>query len=200
MVLQGSKEEETEPMETSPKKPLHNFTFPFLKWGAKGDRHSSRSNHSTRNPPTASQPQPIICDYPKKEEEGIDVLREKPALDLKAATQTTKDAIFRDFEKQEQQTKPPLTVTSVRIDGAVNVSSTSTTTNTDINIINNNNNDNNTERPKLSVQLSRKEIEDDYMVLVGHGPPEKPEERPKAVQKHLDVSCILLYATLLCFL
>jgi hypothetical protein len=46
------------------------------------------------------------------------------------------------------------------------------------------------ERPKFSVQLLRKEIEEDCMALMGRGPRQRPTKRPKNVQKQLDVSCM----------
>ncbi|KAK6931523.1 Protein of unknown function DUF1639 [Dillenia turbinata] len=42
------------------------------------------------------------------------------------------------------------------------------------------------ERPKFSVSLSRKEIEEDFKVMLGQRPPRRPKKRPRAVQKQLD--------------
>lgn len=44
------------------------------------------------------------------------------------------------------------------------------------------------ERPKLVLTLSKKEIEDDYMEIMGHRPPRRPKKRPRNVQKQVDVS------------
>lgn len=44
------------------------------------------------------------------------------------------------------------------------------------------------ERPKFSVSLTKKEIEEDFMVLFNHRPPRRPKKRPRAVQKQLDVT------------
>lgn len=44
------------------------------------------------------------------------------------------------------------------------------------------------ERPKFSVSLSKKEIEEDFMEMVGHRPPRRPKKRHRNVQKDLDVS------------
>ncbi|KAK8659584.1 hypothetical protein V6N13_029783 [Hibiscus sabdariffa] len=41
-------------------------------------------------------------------------------------------------------------------------------------------------RPKFSVPLSKKEIEDDFMAMVGHRPPRRPKKRARNVQKQLD--------------
>ncbi|KAL9317148.1 hypothetical protein ACSQ67_013665 [Phaseolus vulgaris] len=43
------------------------------------------------------------------------------------------------------------------------------------------------ERPaKFSMTLTKKEIEDDFMNLVGHRPPRRPKKRPRNAQKQLD--------------
>ncbi|XP_038997302.1 uncharacterized protein LOC120122141 [Hibiscus syriacus] len=41
-------------------------------------------------------------------------------------------------------------------------------------------------RPKFSVALSKKEIEEDFMTMVGHRPPRRPKKRTRNVQKQLD--------------
>ncbi|CDY42113.1 BnaA09g28470D [Brassica napus] len=41
-------------------------------------------------------------------------------------------------------------------------------------------------RPKFFVKLSKKEIEEDFMAVVGHRPPRRPKKRPRTVQKKLD--------------
>lgn len=47
------------------------------------------------------------------------------------------------------------------------------------------------ERRKLTVALSRREIEEDYYAILGERPPRRPKKRPKIVQKDLDVSISL---------
>ncbi|KAL2546412.1 hypothetical protein Fot_15645 [Forsythia ovata] len=42
------------------------------------------------------------------------------------------------------------------------------------------------ERAKFSVPLLRREIEEDFMAMVGHRPPRRPKKRAKIVQKELD--------------
>ncbi|XP_022726221.1 uncharacterized protein LOC111282421 [Durio zibethinus] len=41
-------------------------------------------------------------------------------------------------------------------------------------------------RPKFSVSLSKKEIEEDFMVMAGHRPLRRPKKRARYVQKQLD--------------
>ncbi|XP_054825474.1 uncharacterized protein LOC129323002 [Prosopis cineraria] len=45
----------------------------------------------------------------------------------------------------------------------------------------------NPERPKFSLPLLKREIEEDYVGMVGHRPPRRPKKRPRNVQKDLDV-------------
>ncbi|KAJ1398312.1 hypothetical protein SESBI_31152 [Sesbania bispinosa] len=42
------------------------------------------------------------------------------------------------------------------------------------------------EKVKLVVELSNKEVEEDFMKMLGNKPLRKPNRRPKIVQKHLD--------------
>ncbi|KAL7589081.1 hypothetical protein Lser_V15G37119 [Lactuca serriola] len=42
------------------------------------------------------------------------------------------------------------------------------------------------DRPKFSISLSRRELEDDFMAMAGRRLPRKPKKRPRIVQKQLD--------------
>ncbi|KAI3516731.1 hypothetical protein L1887_15723 [Cichorium endivia] len=42
------------------------------------------------------------------------------------------------------------------------------------------------DRPKFSIPLSRRELEDDFMAMAGRRLPRKPKKRPRTVQKQLD--------------
>ncbi|KAG8382877.1 hypothetical protein BUALT_Bualt05G0125000 [Buddleja alternifolia] len=46
------------------------------------------------------------------------------------------------------------------------------------------------ERAKFSVPLSKKEIEEDFMAMVGHRPPRRPKKRARTIQKQIDVMWI----------
>lgn len=41
-------------------------------------------------------------------------------------------------------------------------------------------------KQKFPITLSRKEIEEDYLIMTGSKPPRKPKKRTKTVQKKLD--------------
>lgn len=45
----------------------------------------------------------------------------------------------------------------------------------------------NKERPKFSVSLSKKEIEEDFAAMAGTRPPRRPKKRSRPLQKQLDV-------------
>ncbi|XP_048429034.1 uncharacterized protein LOC103947114 [Pyrus x bretschneideri] len=42
------------------------------------------------------------------------------------------------------------------------------------------------EKPKFSLTLTKKEIEEDFMKMLGHRPPRRPKRRPRNAQKQLD--------------
>lgn len=44
------------------------------------------------------------------------------------------------------------------------------------------------EKVKFSLTLTKKEIEEDFMKMVGHRPPRRPKKRPRNVQRQMDVS------------
>jgi hypothetical protein len=184
------------------------------------DRRSSKSNsnESTRTPnqPIVSRKRKRFVfggggndhhHHHRDDEEGIAVVREKLMHDLKTATDRMKDAILREECEEETETLKswnlrlrnkeikavPLTTTAIvkrdfcspaKIDGGadnrVHVASR----------LRRNINSNKTERPKFSVQLSRKEIDEDFMAILGRQPRQRPTKRPKLVQKQLSVSSI----------
>ncbi|CAK8537335.1 unnamed protein product [Lathyrus sativus] len=197
-------------------KPLHNFNLPFLKWGTQrhlrcsyatikdgagpstsADRRSSRpnSNESTATPNQSSGSEKRVV-IGNDEEEGIAAVREKLTHDLKNHADRIKDTILREEQEETEtlkswkhrtrqiQSKPPVHSdhakrdfpSPAKIDGGVNVASR----------LRRNINTNKTERPKFSVQLSRKEIDEDFMAMVGRQPRQRPTKRPKVVQKQLN--------------
>nr|XP_018461388.1 PREDICTED: uncharacterized protein LOC108832397 [Raphanus sativus] len=46
----------------------------------------------------------------------------------------------------------------------------------------------NCEGAKFMSTLSKKEMEDDYMTMMGHRPPRRPKKRPRTLQKQIDAS------------
>ncbi|KAL2347593.1 hypothetical protein Fmac_001593 [Flemingia macrophylla] len=181
MVMRGS-EQQPRPnfMAPSPKgsNPLHSSSFPFLNWGKNrrirsaatgcdgGDHRSSASNsdESTATPSKESvEKQPHGGD-----EDGIAVRRRScEALESEKEKSEGRGSGAR---RQRRNQSPP-----VRHDGASRLPQLRSASEK-------------TEKVKFSLQLSKKEIEEDFMAMLGHLPPRRPNKRPKHVQKQLDVS------------
>ncbi|KAL3824093.1 hypothetical protein ACJIZ3_020122 [Penstemon smallii] len=177
------------------KPPLHNFTMPCdLRWGnqrflrcMKVNNNNNSSDHHRRTTARIEReknPYPngsSIRVGPPAESNGIAAVREKVMLDLQTAADKMKNAIFKDgVEKGEvleaEGDRPwnlrtrRAAVTNVKVDlwrpspeMAEKI-----------------------ERAKFSVALSKREIEEDFMGVVGHRPPRRPKKRAKIIQKQLD--------------
>jgi len=208
MVLRDIEEEDkdTEPMSRCPKrrKPLHNFTLPLPNWGTQ--RNFTCSNDastsadrcfSLSNSHQSTERRQVV--------EGIAVVGEKLLHELKNDSDRMKEVIFGEESetleswnmkmKQKRVFKPPITssgnakrdfTSPARIDDAAG----DTFVDHVLLRLRSNIKSNKIERPKFSVQLLRKEIEEDCMVLMGRGPRQRPTKRPRNVQKQLDVSCM----------
>ncbi|KAK7306920.1 hypothetical protein VNO77_39549 [Canavalia gladiata] len=106
--------------------------------------------------------------------------REKLILDLKTEIDGTKNVILSDGEKRdEKKTATPWNLrkhncSSIgRPDASVKLQQIRSSSGK-------------TETVKFSVQLSKTEIEDDFMKMLGQKPPRKPKKWPRDVQNHLD--------------
>ncbi|PNX72340.1 hypothetical protein L195_g028230 [Trifolium pratense] len=156
--------------------------------GGGGDHHHHHHHHHDRD---------------HDDEEGIAVVREKLMHDLKTATDRMKDAILREECEETETLKSwnlrlrqkeikaaPVTTAAIvkrdfcspaKIDGGadnrVNVASR---------LRRNINSNKKTERPKFSVQLSKKEIDEDFMAILGRQSRHRPTKRPKLVQKQIN--------------
>ena len=51
------------------------------------------------------------------------------------------------------------------------------------------------EKAEVRVSLSKQEIENDFLAMVGTKPPERPQKRPRIVQRQLDVSLLQGFST-----
>ncbi|XP_004497073.1 uncharacterized protein [Cicer arietinum] len=216
MVFPGSGEEEESMATNSERvKPLHNFMLPCLKWGNQrhlrcmkipsddGDRQSP-SNAPTREIESSlnnarmriTSKQRIIGD------DGIDAVREKLMLDLKTEADRMKDAILRkeeenDDEVEERSVAPAAagertwnlrtrrggageSGKGLKIDEKKPNGSPSRNVNGGVKLRGS------PDKVKFSLTLTKKEIEEDFMKMVGHRPPRRPKKRPRNVQKQLD--------------
>ncbi|GMI87840.1 hypothetical protein like AT1G25370 [Hibiscus trionum] len=127
--------------------------------------------------------------------EGIGEVREKIMKDLKTAADNLMGAAFSDEvsdedefketirkvkekEKEESPARPWNLRTRRPVgEGANNIYSSPSVASSA---------DKKRPRPKFSVPLSKKEIEQDFMVMTGRRPPSRPKKRARHVQKQLD--------------
>ncbi|TKY50850.1 hypothetical protein E2542_SST22356 [Spatholobus suberectus] len=139
-------------------------------------------------------------------DEGIDAVREKLMLDLKTEADRMKDAILgkevaeeNDVAMEDAPPPPPEEpVTGARTwnlrtrrapvvgdKGGAGSSSSPSPLRTHAGKLRGS--PEKEERPvKFSLTLTKKEIEEDFMKMVGHRPPRRPKRRPRNVQKQLD--------------
>ncbi|XP_031248185.1 uncharacterized protein LOC116105962 [Pistacia vera] len=150
----------------------------------------------------------------ESEEEGIDAVREKIINDLKTAADKMKDKILREeveLEDEEEESSPAAAAVVVAapwnlrtrraackappIGGAAagkgfrieeKKSNSSPIGSDAVGAKSPRLKEVKKERVKFAVNLTRKEIEEDFMELVGHRPPRRPKKRPRNVQKQLD--------------
>ncbi|TKY69340.1 heat shock cognate 70 kDa protein [Spatholobus suberectus] len=133
------------------------------------------------------------------DEDGIAVVRQKLILDLKTEADRMKDAILRN---EEEAVRPwNLRKRRAKVEAPVHAGDGRKVSKTDDKKRNHSSparhdgasklpqlrsGSDRTERVKFSLQLSKKEIEEDFMAMLGQRPPRRPNKRPKVVQKQLD--------------
>ncbi|XP_059309744.1 uncharacterized protein LOC132060852 [Lycium ferocissimum] len=180
-------------------KPLHNFTLPYgLKWG--NQRHLRCARVESNGQISAIHRESIgrrgsKLRPPENQNsgEGIGAVREKLMFDLLTEADKMKNTIFKEAKNETTLTgdvdlsrpwnlrtrkaacKEPNEHVIVAGDSSVagKVAGDSSA-------------GEKRERVKFSVPLSRREIEEDFMAMVGHRPPRRPKKRAKLVQKNLD--------------
>lgn len=145
------------------------------------------------------------------DDEGIEVVRKKLVLDLKNAADRMKNEILRtnedDEERKEQEGARPWNLRTRREEFKVPVggakkrlkvedkkpncsSPARTNGNGAVKLPNlrSNSEKKTQQRVKFSLQLSKKEIDEDFIAMVGRRPPRRPIKRSKDVQRQIDVS------------
>ncbi|XP_028786887.1 uncharacterized protein LOC114742841 [Neltuma alba] len=208
----------TRPVRSS--KPLHNFSFPCLKWGnqrflrcvkaspnsvepSSFDRGSSRflpnlgnphfqhkqNNRRPSNPKRKSNPE-------EDSEINIEAVREKLMIDLRVAAKKLKVSILEEGAVEEEmaanarpwnlRTRRAACKAPHEEERKYNSSSlpmkvveAAVTKENPVSEAKN-------EKTKLSVSLSKEEIEEDFLAMVGTRPPRRPKKRPRIVQRQLD--------------
>jgi len=205
-------------MEPERSKPLHNFSFPCLKWGNQRTLRCVNENNSNNS----SNPS-------LKNNESIDVVRQRIMGDLKIAAKKLKVSIFEENGAVNDVTNVNGHVGHARNDVVAN----DVVGNGDSNAVRPWNlrtrraackaplvptmasvpvmKDegrrffdvgcssplmmkkkkmvNENEKVKFSISLSKEEVEEDFWALVGTRPPRRPKKRSRIVQRQLNVSC-----------
>ncbi|XP_027362734.1 uncharacterized protein LOC113870340 [Abrus precatorius] len=211
MVLRGLSEDRgAKSMATTPNR-FHNFSLPFLKWGKQrkmrcataessvgGDRRSpgSNSDESTAKmelePASDAKRRFVDIDDEDDDDDGIAAVRQKLILDLKTEADRMKDAILRNEEKEEDAVVP-WNLRKRRANCAASVAAAGDRKGLKIDeekrrcsLPKLRSGSDTTEMVKLCVSLSRKEIEEDFVEILGRKPRRRPNKRPRVVQKQLD--------------
>lgn len=168
---------------------------------------------SSRSPPSKFHYEIRQFKKPKQRNDSVEEVREKLMLDFKTAADKMKDAIFSSGNEEappadttttatEQEVRPwnlrtrraacksPIAVAGNSVTGKGFIIDSPLRSESSKSPRLRENEDDTTQqaRPKLSVALSKKEIEEDFMALVSHRPPRRPKKRSRYVQKQLDVS------------
>lgn len=210
----------TSPAPEKSKPPLHNFNMPWLQWGNRKLMRCMKVNESSPTSfnhrrsgeiPIGRLREPEFerrgsIKKAKRDDDGIEAVREKLMVDLKTAAFKMKNALIRDgLETPAKDTpwnlrtrraackEPPLG------DNAGEQKPNSSPLRTEANksarflrgsvvggVVGESSSGEKRDRVKFSVSLSRREIADDFMVMTGHRLPRRPKKRPKYIQKDLD--------------
>lgn len=146
-------------------KTLHNFTLPDLKWGV---QRSLRCMKLQSNGGVDDRNRRL---WRSAGEEGIEEFGEK-----------MKESIFReqvvDYEEEEgkrereREASPPWNLRKRRAACKAPVAESG----------------NCDEEAKFMSTLTKKEMEDDYMTMMGHRPPRRPKKRLRTLQKQIHVN------------
>ncbi|KAK9705821.1 hypothetical protein RND81_07G084600 [Saponaria officinalis] len=179
---------------------LHNFSLPpCLSWGTQKLLRCSNSTSSLNDVVSHSlsskRPRHSSPQYDNGGSVGgadrIDVVREKLMLDLRSEVDKmravflappppppprwnlrTRRAVCGGGDDRTAAVEEEVEVAAVaeeRGDGGVTVAVAATAA-----------------RPKFSVALTRQEVEEDFVAMVGRRPPRKPKKRPRYISKELE--------------
>ncbi|XP_059308742.1 uncharacterized protein LOC132059915 [Lycium ferocissimum] len=184
-------------------KPLHNFTLPYgLKWG--NQRHLRCAKVESNDEISAIHRESIgrrgsKLRSPENQDSGeeIGAVREKLMFDLLTEADKMKNTIFKEAKNETTLTgavdlSRPWNLRTRRAackepNGYVIVAGESAGDSSVAGkVAGDSSAGEKRERVKFSVPLSRKEMEEDFMAMVGHRPPRRPKKRAKLVQKNLD--------------
>lgn len=167
---------------------------------ASSDRRSSASNSEESTSTWHRTPEHAWGEkrrFSGDDEDGIAVVRQKLILDLKTEADRMKDAILRNGEEavrpwnlRKRRAKVQAPVGDgrkvLKIDDKKRNHSPPARLHGAPKLPQMRSSSDKTERVKFSLELSKKEIEEDFITMLGHRPPRRPTKRPKLVKKQLD--------------
>ncbi|KAK6262868.1 hypothetical protein QUC31_008684 [Theobroma cacao] len=198
-------------MATAPVKsqPLHNFNFPFLKWGTHGGGGSSTSSADHRRSPESDSdhdrlrptrvgsrstriqrlsflppPKPIKQSHGEDEEQQQEEQPLKPHKN-EAEEEEDEETVQRPWNLRPR--KVVVETTAVVTTAMEKVSETAAPKSMRLRgLAENGGIVEKKEKRKFWIALSREEIEEDIFVMTGSRPARRPKKRPKNIQKQLD--------------
>nr|VDC87908.1 unnamed protein product [Brassica rapa] len=206
MVFSGGGGDYMATMGRKRPKTLHNFTLPDLKWGVQRSLRCMKlqSNGGSTSLDLRLRRQPSPSQFNGgadsrnrrletgrwRSEEAIEEYGEKIISDLRIEAEKMKASIFRerivDFEdedkkerEREREASPPWNLRKRR---AACKAPVAESVNCD-------------EEAKFMSTLTKKEMEDDYMTMMGHRPPRRPKKRLRTLQKQIDLLHPAFYFT-----
>ncbi|KAI4369010.1 hypothetical protein MLD38_017505 [Melastoma candidum] len=173
--------------------PLHNFTLPRLGWGRKKLMKSFREVDCSTSSFSGGERYLSVslpCDQARfmdDEEEGIEDVSVKLILNLRAETDKFKEGLLKgqgkgDDVREEEETAETSRPWNLRTRSAACRGQGASDGPPVGKLIGSQK-----KRDKFSVALKGKEIEEDFVRMMGHRPPRRPRKRNKAVQKQLDM-------------
>ncbi|KAG2312807.1 hypothetical protein Bca52824_024364 [Brassica carinata] len=212
MVFSSTGEDYMATMGRERRKTRHNFTLPDLKWGLQRSLRcmkvqsngGSISVDQRRRSPSqldggADNQNRRLETERWRSEEGIGEYGEKIISDLRTEAERMKESIFRervvDYEEEdkkerEREVSPPeapgvaaeVKPWNLRKRRAACKAPVTESGNCD-------------DGAKFMSTLTKKEMEDDYMAMMGHRPPRRPKKRLRTLQKQIDLLHPAFYFT-----
>ncbi|KAH9608653.1 hypothetical protein KSS87_018249 [Heliosperma pusillum] len=168
---------------------LHNFSLPpCLSWGTQKLLRCSNSTSSLNDVVPRSPPSKRRRHSPRDDNQ-IELMREKLMFDLRSEVDKMR-AVFLG-NGHPPPSAPPLTAAEARpwnlrtrrsacggdrVASPVRQEVVSVAAEEEVVV----------PRAKFSVPLSRQEVEDDFVAMLGRRPPRKPKKRPRYIQKQLE--------------
>jgi len=187
------------------KHPLHNFHFPYLKWGNQRSLRCQKNPENNDDPSMVSPPENRMNRLRiDGGDDGIDAMRERLMFDLKVEAGRMKDAILKKEKENGGEGSSSAAAgekvwnlrrrrgvagengKGLKIDEKKPIGSSP---------LRNGNvggklrsGGSPEKKMKFSLSLMKKEIEEDFITMTGQKLPRRPKKRPRNVQKQMDVS------------